>query len=87
MARYKQARAARAQSYYNAQNVNGVNSVKSQFIANSNPAYFIIASASPPMQREMIAQMGAKARPFLTAWARAAAQGWAPSPETYASQP
>jgi hypothetical protein len=87
MARYKQARAARAQSYYNAQNVNGVNSVKSQFIANSNPAYFIIASAPLAVQREMVAQMGAKAHSFLAGWAKAAAQGWAPSTTTYASQP
>ena len=87
MARYKQARAARAQAYYNAQNVNGVNSVKAQFIANSNPAYFIIASAPLAVQREMVAQMGAKAHSFLAGWAKAAAQGWAPSTTTYASQP
>jgi hypothetical protein len=87
MARYKQARAARAQAYYTAQNVSGVNSVKAQFIANSNPAYFIIASAPLAVQREMVAQMGAKAHSFLAGWAKAAAQGWAPSTTTYASQP
>lgn len=87
MARYNQARAVRSQQAFNAGDIAGVNNVRNQYIANSNPAYFIIASASPATQREMIAQMGPKARSFLQRWQAATVGGYAPTPTAYASQP
>jgi hypothetical protein len=87
MARYNAARAMRAQQYYNAKSINGVNSVRAQYLANSNPSYFIVASAPPAVQREMIASMGANAESFLRKWAKAAAAGWAPEPQTYGGSP
>ncbi len=87
MARYNMLRAEHAQTYFNAGNIKGVNSVRDQFIGNTNPAYFIIASAPPVVQREMIAAMGTKARPFLERWQKAINSGWAPEPDAYGNAP
>lgn len=87
MARYNMLRAEHAQTYFNAGNIKGVNSVRDQFIGNTNPAYFIIASAPPVVQREMIAAMGTKARPFLQRWQKAINSGWAPEPDAYGNAP
>ncbi len=87
MARYNMLRAEHAQTYFNAGNIKGVNSVRDQFIAHTNPAYFIIASAPPAVQRAMIAAMGSKARPFLQRWQKAINSGWAPEPDAYGAVP
>lgn len=87
MARYNTARAQRSQAAFNQGNVTGVNNVRNQYLMNSNPAYFIIASASPTTQREMVAQMGPNARAFLQRWAAATQAGYAPNPTAFATQP
>jgi hypothetical protein len=87
MARYNMARAQVAQNKLDANDVNGVNDVRNQFISNTNPAYYIVASASPQAQKEMIAAMGSKGRAFLEDWQKAAQAGWAPRPGQYANEP
>ena len=87
MARYNMLRAEHAQNYFNAGNVKGVNNVRDQFLMHTNPAYFVIASAPPAVQREMVASMGAKARPFLHRWQKAINSGWAPEPDAYGATP
>jgi hypothetical protein len=87
IARYNMARAQVAQQHVDGNDVNGVNDVRNRFIQNTNPTYYIVASAPPAIQKEMIASMGAKGRTFLENWQKAANAGWAPRPTQYANQP
>lgn len=83
ISRYDIARASKAEDLFNKQDANGINQVRGQFITNSNPLYYIVASAKPDIQREMIQSMGARAPDFLKSWNAAANAGWAPRPSQY----
>jgi hypothetical protein len=87
IARYNMARAQIAQQHVDGNDVNGVNDVRNRFIQNTNPTYYILASAPPAIQKEMIGSMGGKGRTFLENWQKAANAGWAPRPTQYANQP
>jgi hypothetical protein len=62
ISRYNIARAQIAQQSVDSNDVNGVNDVRDNFIKNTNPTYYIIASAPPAIQKEMISSMGSKGR-------------------------
>jgi len=86
IARYDIARAQIAQ-YRMAQNdANGLNAVRDDFIKNTSPTYYIIASMPQAQQQEMIRGMGLRAKGFLEAWNKAANAGWAPRPGQYEGQ-
>lgn len=85
MARYNAARAAKAQQLGNQNDVAGVNNVRQDFLANTNPAYYIVASAPPAVQREMVQSMK-DPKGFMKSWAKAQQAGYAPSPTQYAGQ-
>jgi hypothetical protein len=87
VARYNMARAQVAQQRLDGNDANGVNDVRNNFIKNTDPTYYIVASAPPAIQKEMIGSMGAKGRAFLENWQKAANAGWAPRPTQYANQP
>lgn len=87
IARYNMARAQVAQQHLDGNDANGVNDVRDNFIQNTNPTYYIVASAPPTIQKEMIASMGSKGRSFLENWQKAANAGWAPRPTQYANEP
>ncbi len=80
IADYNLARFQKAQQAYTAGDYRSVNKVTSQFIAHSNPLYFIMASAPPAVRKEMFDAMGAKGRPFLVKWTNAIRAGYAPRP-------
>ena len=86
IARYDIARAQVAQHRMAENDVNGLNGVRDDFIQNTNPTYYIIASMPPAQQHEMVRSMGSKAKGFLEAWNKAANAGWAPRPNQYEAQ-
>lgn len=87
MARYNIARGQLAQQRSAANDANGVNNVRGEFVQNTNPLYYIVASASKPQQAEMIKSMGTRGNAFLQAWNDAARAGWAPKPGEYNAGP
>ncbi len=89
IASYNEARYRVAQAYLNGNNMLGVNKVTAQFLKNSNPMYYIFASAPQPIQtemlRDMVKQKGkAATKRFLMQWQQAATtpspsgEPWAP---------
>lgn len=86
ISRYDIARAQVAQHRMAQNDVNGLNATRDDFIKNTNPLYFIVASAAPAQRAEMLKSMGAKANSFLQAWNDAANAGWAPRPNQYGVQ-
>ncbi len=83
VARYNIARGQLAQQRMGANDAAGVNNVRNEFVSNTNPLYFIMASAAPKQQQEMINALGPKKEAFLTKWNAAANAGWAPRPGQY----
>lgn len=83
IARYNMARAEVSQQRAAALDANGVNNVRNDFIKNTNPLYFVVASSPPEIQKEIVQSMGKQAPKFLTEWNAAAKAGWAPRPGQY----
>lgn len=83
IARYKIARAQVAQNRMNANDIQGVNNVRGEFVSNTNPLYYILASTAPKQRQEIIQSMGDKAPAFLAQWNKAANAKWAPRPNDY----
>ncbi|HEV2474478.1 MAG TPA: hypothetical protein VGS41_17505, partial [Chthonomonadales bacterium] len=83
IARYNMARAQVAQQRSAANDANGVNNVRNDFIKNTNPLYFVVASSPPDIQKEIVQSMGKQAPTFLAQWNAAAKAGWAPRPTQY----
>jgi hypothetical protein len=83
IARYNMARAQVAQQRSANNDANGVNNVRNEFIQNTNPAYFVLASSPPAIQREIVDSMGDQKGKFITNWKTAASKGWAPTPLQY----
>ncbi len=98
ISRYNQARYQSAQTYFNGGNYKGINKVTSQYLTNTNPMYYILASAPAPIRQEMIQDMvkekgKAATTRFLMKWQQAtktlspSGQPWAPPPGAYESSP
>ncbi len=98
IARYNQARYQSAQTYFNGGNYKGINKVTSQYLTNTNPMYYILASAPAPIRQEMIQDMvkekgKAATTRFLMKWQQAtktlspSGQPWAPTPSAYENSP
>jgi hypothetical protein len=83
IARYNMARAQVAQQRGSSLDVNGVNNVRNDFIQNSNPLYFVVASSPPAIQKEIVQSMGQQGQSFVNSWRKAAGSGWAPKPSQY----
>jgi len=83
IARYNIARAEKAQGAAAGNDANAVNNVRNDFIKNSNPLYYIVASMPPAIQRETLQSMGDKRGAFLDSWKRAVQAGYAPRPSQY----
>lgn len=76
---YKIARAQMAQEKFNQNDAVGVNSIRNDFIKNSNPLFYIMADSSPDDRLELLRNMGpAKAKTFVTQWDAAVKAGYAP---------
>lgn len=87
IARYNQAMSQYSQRLAAQGNVAGVNGVENAFVANSNPTFFIMASASQKTQQEFLAMMPAPKRAaFIKAWDKAITSGLAPRPLDYQEQ-
>ncbi len=84
--RYNIARAQVAQQRSSQNDANGVNSVRDDFIKNTDPTYYIVASAPQATQRQMLDAMGQGKTAFLQKWNAAANNGWAPRPNSYWGQ-
>ena len=83
MARYNMMRAQVSQQRSSANDANGVNSVRNEFIQNTNPLYFIVASAPPDIRQQMVDSMGKQKATFLAGWNNALKNNWAPKPSQY----
>lgn len=83
IARYNIARGQVAQQRASQNDYTGLNNVRNDFVKNTNPLYFIIASAAPAQQQEILNAMGDKKASFVKSWNDAALAGWAPRPGQY----
>jgi len=83
IARYNIARAEKAQGAAAGNDANAVNNVRNDFIKNSNPLYYIVASMHPAVQREMLDNMGGQRQSFLDGCKKAVQAGYAPRPSQF----
>jgi hypothetical protein len=83
MARYNIARASDANAKAQAQDATGVNQVRDNWIKNSNPLYYVIASAPNPAAREELLANVKDRAAFVAQWKAAAKAGFAPRPSEY----
>jgi len=83
IARYNIARAEKAQGAAAGNDANAVNNVRNDFIKNSNPLYYIVASMPPAVQREMLDNMGGQRQSFLDGWKKSVQAGYAPRPSQF----
>lgn len=83
IARYNMARAAAANERAQSNDATGVNQIRDQWIKNSNPLYFMLASASKDVRPEMLNAVK-NPRQFIADWNKAANAGFAPRPDEYA---
>ena len=85
--RYNIARAQQANTLAQANDYKGVNQVRDTWIQNSNPLFYVMASAKPDVRTEMLQSMGPQqAQKFMGEWRGAAAKGFAPQPNEYWGQ-
>lgn len=69
------------------QNINGLNSLEQNFQSHSDPTFYILASASPQVRKEMLTEMPQTVRQnVLLNWDRAIKAGLAPKPSEYLGQ-
>lgn len=85
MARYKLAMSGFAHKLYDAGNLPGVLGVSTTFQAHTDPTYYILASATPAVRKELMGAMsqGTRAQ-VLSGWKKAVQLGLAPAPSDYA---
>jgi len=85
ISRYNIARGEYANDRAQRNDATGVNQTRDTWIKNSDPTYFIMASAPPDIRQNMLKTMGPqKAKQFIIGWNQAARQGFAPGPNDYA---
>lgn len=86
MARYNMSRAQDANTKAQGNDATGVNQVRDTWIKNSNPLYYVAASAPGPVREEMLSGMKNRAE-FVKQWQTAAKAGFAPRPGDYNGGP
>lgn len=86
MSRYNIARADDANTKAQNNDATGVNNVRNTWIKNSNPLYYVVASAPPAAREELLSSMKNRTD-FVKQWQSAAKAGYAPRPGEYSGGP
>lgn len=86
ISRYNIARAQQANQAAQNQDAGRVNSMRDTWIANSNPLFYVMASARPDVRQELLNSLGDQKQKFVAQWNAAARAGYAPRPNEYTGQ-